>query len=202
MLSTRISLINVLSVNRGRAQIFSTIAIFFVSQMSIFSQLTVGQIYRISFADVDGNPLSTAEGRITVVVLISPANIDKGRVVGDRIPDFCLANPAYRMVTVLLFQKQHSRPIQMFLRALIRKRLDSEARRLQARYDQVKIPRNARQDVFAVADFDRAVTAQLGATAAPDLFRVFVFGQNGELFKQWHDVPTAEELAAVLKRGQ
>jgi len=167
--------------------------------MSIFGQVKLGESYRINFADIDGSALSTADGHITTVVLISKSNIDKARAVGDRIPDFCLTNPIYRMITVLAFEKKHSKPIRMILSSLMRRRVDAEARNLQTRYDRLKIARNARQDVFAVADFDSAVTTQLGSKPDAALFHVFVFGRNGELLKQWDDVPATEELAAALK---
>ena len=169
--------------------------------ISILAQLTGGKNYRIDFGDVDGNTLSTSDGRITTVVLANQANIDKARAVGDRIPDFCLGNSSYRMITVVAFEKPHSKPVRMILTSLMRRRLDSEARRLQSRYDQLKIARNARQDVSAIADFDGAVTTRLGLKPDATLFRVFVFGRNGELLKQWNDVPKPEELAAVLKQN-
>jgi hypothetical protein len=169
--------------------------------MSIFGEAKVGESYRINLVDVDGNALPTADGHITTVVLITKSNIDKARAVGDRAPDFCLTNPSYRMITVLAFEKKHSRPVRMIMTSLIRRRLDSEARRLQSRYDQLKIARNTRQDVSAVADFDGTISAQLGAQPAANLFHVFVFGRNGELLKQWNDVPSSEELAAVLKQN-
>jgi hypothetical protein len=167
--------------------------------VSILAQPTIGEKYRINLVDVDGNTLSTADGRVTTVVLTNQANIDKARGVGDRTPDLCLGNPRYRMITVLVFEENHSKPVRMILSALIRRRHDSEARRLQSRYDQLKIARNARQDVSAVADFDGTIMTQLGAQSAADLFRVFVFGRNGELLKQWNDIPKSEELAAALK---
>jgi hypothetical protein len=167
--------------------------------MSILAQPTAGENYRIHFVDVDGNAFSTADGRITTLVLINQSNTDKAPAVGDHIPDFCLGNSNYRMITVLAFEKKHSKPVRMIMASLMRRRLDSEARRLQSRYDQLKIVRNARQDVSAVADFDGTISTQLGAQPAADLFRVFVFGRNGELLKQWNDVPRAEELAAALK---
>ena len=172
----------------------------FISSMSILGELNVGEIYRISFVDVDGNTLSTADGRITTVVLTARSNIDRARTVGDRIPDFCLGNSSYRMITVLAFEKNHSKPVRAILNSLVRHRLDSEASRLRSRYDQLKIERDARRDVSAVADFDGAITGQLGAKVDPQLFRVFVFGKNGELHKQWNDAPPAEELGVVLKR--
>jgi hypothetical protein len=167
--------------------------------MSILAQLTAGENYQIHFLDVDGNALSTSDGRITTVVLTSQANIDKARAVGDRIPDFCLGNSRYRMITVLAFEKNRSKPLRMILTSLMRRRLDSEAGRLQSRYDQLKIARNARQDVSAVADFDGTITKQLGAQPAAALFHVFLFGRNGELLKQWSDVPSSQELASALK---
>ncbi|HET9857934.1 MAG TPA: hypothetical protein VFP99_08875 [Chthoniobacterales bacterium] len=170
------------------------------SSISILAQATDGKNYQINFVDVDGNALSTADGRITTLVVINQSNIDKARAVGDRIPDFCLANSQYRMITVLAFEKQHSKPVRMIMTSLMRRRLDAEARRLQSRYDQLKIARNARQDVSAVADFDGTITKQVGAQPASTLFHVFVFGRNGELLRQWNDVPKAEELAAALKQ--
>jgi len=169
--------------------------------MSILAQPTAGENYRIDLVDVDGNTLSTADNHITTLVLTSQANIDKARAVGDRIPDSCLGNSRYRMITVLAFEKKHSKPVRMILTSLMRRRLDSEAHRLQSRYDQLKIARNARQDVAAVADFDGTITKQLGAQPAAVLFHIFVFGRNGELLKQWNDVPKAEELAAALKEN-
>jgi hypothetical protein len=188
-----------LIVKLGRAQIFFAAAALFASSISIFAQLEIGQTYRIALSDVDGNNFSTADGRITVLALTNRANIDKARAVGDRIPDFCLANPTYRMITVVAFEKNHSKPMRAILSSLTRRRLDREARRLQSRYDEMKISRTARQDVFAAADFDGAITSQLGATWDANLFRVFVFGKNGQLLKQWSDVPSAEDLAAALK---
>ena len=72
--------------------------------MSILAQPTAGENYRINFLDVDGNALSTADGRITTVVLVNQSNIDKARAVGDCTPDFCLGNSSYRMITVLAFE--------------------------------------------------------------------------------------------------
>jgi len=103
------------------------------------------------------------------------------------------------MITVLAFETKHSKPIRMILTSLMRRRVDSEAQQLQTRYDRLKIARNARQDVFAVADFDGVVTTQLGSQPSAALFHLFVFGRKGELLKQWNDVPSAEELAAVLR---
>jgi hypothetical protein len=169
--------------------------------MSIFGEATLGGSYRINLVDVDGNIFSTTDGRITIVVLVSKSNTDKARAVGDRIPDFCLGNSSYRMITVVAFETKHSKPVRMILTSVMRRRLDSEARRLQTRYDQIRIARNARQDVSAVADFDGTISTQLGLQPAADLFRVFVFGRKGELLRQWNDVPKAEELAAVLKQN-
>jgi hypothetical protein len=172
-----------------------------VTSMSIYADLTAGQAYRISFVDVDGNALSIADGHITTLVLITQAGSDKARTVGDHVPDFCLGNPSYRMITVVAFEKKHSKPTRMILSSLMRRRLDSEGHRLQDRYNKLKISRDARHDVSATADFDGTITTQLGSQLATGLFHVFVFGKNGELMKHWSDVPSAEELTAALKQN-
>jgi hypothetical protein len=167
--------------------------------VSLHAALSNGQIYALNFVDVDGRALSTADGHVTVLVLTTAAESAKARAVGDRAPDYCLANPNYRMITVLNFKKKHTRAGRMIATMMMRHRLDGEAKWLQARYDAKKISQNARQDIFAVADFDGTVSSQLGAQPILVDFRVFVFGRNGELWQQWNDVPSAADLAAVLK---
>ena len=172
-----------------------------IASMPIRAQLTVGQNYKLNFVDVDGNALSTADGHLTTIVLTTQAGVDKAHLVGDRVPDFCLGNPTYRMITVVAFEKDHSKPTRMVLSSLIRHRLNSEGHRLQNRYDKLKISRSARLDVSAVADFDGAITKELGSQPAAGLFRVLAFGRNGDLIKQWDEVPTADELTTALKQN-
>jgi hypothetical protein len=172
---------------------------FILCAAALSAELIVGQIYGLNFVDVDGNKFSTTDGRVNVVVLATQSDSDKARAVGDRVPEYCLGDPTYRMITVLNFQKKRSKPVRMILGALVRRRLDAEAQRLQPRYTAKKIAHDPRRDVFAVADFDGSVVAELGARFEASDFRVFVFGRNGELLQQWNDVPTAAQLAAVVK---
>lgn len=171
-----------------------------VSMMMTRAGLTIGQRYEITLVDIDGQSLSTADGRTTTIVLTSKGNVDKAHTVGDRIPDFCLGNPNYRMITVVAFETNHSKPVRAFLTSAIRRRVNSEAKQLQARYDRLKIDHDARREVLVVADFDGATTAQFQSKWSSSLFQVFVFGKNGELLKQWSEVPSAEELSSSLKR--
>jgi hypothetical protein len=182
-----------------RARFFLGSAFFFMAFVSLAARLITGQIYSLKFVDVDDQVLSTADGHVTVVVLTTSADVTKARAVGDRVPDYCLANPTYRMISVLTFERKHSKPVRMIMTSLMRRRLDSEARRLQLRYKQLKIARDARRDVFAVADFDGAIRAQLDSQSGDAFFHVFVFDRNGELLKEWNDVPPAEELTGALK---
>jgi hypothetical protein len=180
-------------------QFFFSLTFIFAGARLLLADLSLGQIYGFKFVDVDGNTLSTADGHVTVVVLTTLPGIDKARAVGDRVPDYCLGNPTYRMITIVNFQKKRLKPMRMILSALMRRRLDAEAQRLQTRYTAKKITRDPRHDVFAVADFDGTVTAQFGARPELADFHVFVFGRNGELLQQWNDLPTPEQLATVVK---
>lgn len=148
--------------------------------------------------DVDQHTLATADGRVTILVLTSSADVERARKVGERVPDFCLANPEYRMITILRFEKKHNAPARAIVNALVRRRLDREAERLGQRYRAKHIARDARSDVFAVADFDDAVGLQFGLSS-PIRFQVIVLGRNGEVVREWSDVPSAEELAAALR---
>jgi hypothetical protein len=174
--------------------------IFFVAILlgciSLQADAVSDRAHALKLVDVDGNALSTADGHITVLVQTTKADLAKAQTVGERVPDYCLGNPNYRMVTIVEFENQIS-PVRSVFTAMMRSRLDSEAKYLQARYDANKIEKDARRDMFAVADFDGAAVAQLESD--PAAFRVFVFGKSGELLKQWNDVPSAAELTAVLK---
>jgi hypothetical protein len=180
-------------------QFFFSLAFFFFGARALPADLSLGQIYALRFVDVDGNTLLTADGHVTVVVLTTQSNIDQARAVGDRVPGYWLGNPTYRMITTVNFQKNVAKPTRPILRTLMRGRLNAEARRLQIRYNQKHITRDARRDIFAVADFDGAATVQLGARFESVAFRTFVFARNGELLRRWNGVPRAAELAAIVK---
>ena len=158
-----------------------------------------GQIYALNFVDVDQHTLSTADGHVTVVVLASLADTARAHAVGDRVPDYCLGNPTYRMITVLNFNQKRTRAGRVIATILVRRRLDAEAKLLQRRYDAKKLAGDARHDIFAVADFDGRTTSQLGEQTGSSDFGVFVFGRDGKLLRQWNDVPSAAQLATVVK---
>ena len=163
--------------------------------------LSTGNTYSISFVNIDGNKLSTADGHVTIVVLTTSADREQARTVGDHVPDFCLGNPAYRMITVIHFTARHLAIGRRVATAFIRHRVREEAKRLQARYDARKISRDAKSDIFVVTDFDGTAASQLGQPAGATDFCVFVFGRAGELLAQWHSVPSADELAAAVKKS-
>jgi hypothetical protein len=183
-------------------QIFLSLAmLLFLSVMAASGELSTGKSYSISFADIDGQKLSTADGHITIVVLTTSADREQARSVGDHVPDFCLGNPAYRMITVVHFMREHLAIGRRMATAFIRHRVSEAAKRLQARYDAQKIGRDAKSDIFVVTDFEGTIASQLGQPAGAADFCVFVFAQGGELLAQWHTVPSVEELAAAVKKS-
>jgi hypothetical protein len=161
--------------------------------------LSTGATYSLSFVDVNGNKLSTADGHVTVLVLATKSDWEKARVVGDRIPDSCLGNPNYRMITIVRFTRKHGAIVRSVATAFIRHRMEEAAKRLQTRYDAQKIERDAKSDIFVVTDFDGSASAQLEEPVEEAEFRVLVFARDGKLLARWSDVPSAEELAEVLK---
>ena len=184
-------------MSRSRLQFFFFATLFFVSPVR--ADPIVGHTYSLTMIDVDQNKFATADGHVTIIVMTSSTDIEKAKSVGDRVPEYCLGNPEYRMITILRFAKNHHAPLRMIVNALVRRRLDAEAKRLQPRYLAKKITRNPRSDVFAVADFDGTIASQFGFAADSITFQVLVLDRKGELLRRWTDVPTAEELAAVVK---
>jgi hypothetical protein len=155
--------------------------------------------HSLSFVDIDGNKLSTADGHVTVLVLTTTADREKVHAVGDRVPDYCLGNPNYRMITVIRFTSKHTAIGRKVITALVKRRVNEAATRLQSRYNTNKISRDARQDIFTVMDFDGSASSQLDEPGAAASFRVLVFARDGKLLAQWTDVPSAKQLAEVLK---
>ena len=189
-----------LLVKVGALEFFLFVATGLLFPPSLFSgTLSNGATYPISFVDVDGNHLSTSDGHVTIVVLATTADREKARAVGDHVPNYCLGNPKYRMITIIYFTSRHTVIGRGIATSFIRHRMHEEAKRLQARYNSQKLSRDAKGDIFVVTDFDGAVASQLGKTPGATDFSVFVFGRTGELLAQWSGVPTTAQLAAVLK---
>lgn len=187
-----------LLVNVRALQFFFAVAITFFPPL-LSGALSNGTIYSLSFVDIDGNKLSIADGHVTVLVLATTADSEKAREVGDRVPDYCLGNPDYRMITIIRFIIKHGPIVRKIAMAVVRRRVTEAAKRLQNRYDANKIMRDARQDIFTVTDFDGNASSQLEEPAGATNFCVFVFGRHGELLAQWHEVPSTKQLAAVVK---
>jgi hypothetical protein len=162
--------------------------------------LSNGQRYALKFVDIDGHKLSTADGHVTVLVLATTGDSEKVRAVGDHVPDYCLGNPRYRMITIVHFTRKHTAIGRKIATAFVRHRIREEAKRLQARYDVSKIARDARNDIFTVTDFDGTALSQLGGQTEAANFHAFVFSESGELLQQWSSVPSAANLAAVIKQ--
>jgi hypothetical protein len=189
-----------LLVNLRALQFFFVAAIApFITATLLPGALSSGAIYSLNFVDIDGNKLSTADGHITVLVLATAAEREKVRAVGDRVPDFCLGNPNYRMITIVRFTSRHIAIGRRIATALVKHRVNEEARRLQSRYNTNKISGDARKDIFTVLDFDGTASSQLDDSAQAASFRVLVFARDGKLLAQWTDVPSAKQLADVLK---
>jgi hypothetical protein len=179
-------------------QFFSFVAIaLFLPATTLRASLSSGASYSLSFIDIDGNKLSTADGHVTILVLATTADWEKARTVGERVPDYCLGNPNYRMITIIRFTKRHTAIGRKIATMLARHRVNEEARRLQARYDEKQISHDARGDIFTVMDFDGTASSQLDGQAAS--FSVLVFARDGKLLAQWTDVPSAKQLATVVK---
>ena len=196
---TTLSPICLLVISRALQFFFIIGTLILLPAARLHGALSTGANYALGFVDIDGNKHSTADGHVTVVVLTTTADREKAHTVSDRVPEHCLGNPDYRMITIIRFARRHTVVGRRIATALIRHRVNEEAKRLQARYDGKKIIRDARKDIFVATDFDGSVSSQLGEPEGTTDFCVFVFGRKGELIAQWHGVPSAEQLAAAVK---
>lgn len=197
--STTLSPICLLVTLRALQFFLLSVTLFSLQGTRLQGAPSVGETYSLSFVDIDGEKVSVGDGHVTVLVMTTPADREQARTVSDRIPEHCLGNPDYRMITVIRFTRRHLAIGRKIATALIRHRINDEATRLQARYNEKGIKRDARKDIFIVTDFDGSASSQLSDPQAAADFLVFVFGRNGELLAHWQGVPSAEQLDEALK---
>jgi hypothetical protein len=160
--------------------------------------LATGKTYRLVFTDVDRNQLSTADGHMTIIAVTTRQDEEKARALGDRVPDTYIGDARYRFVTVINFQGRIHSPFRALTAALVRRRLNQEAKRIQPRYSSAHRTRDPRRDLFAVADFDGTAVSQLGIPSSSSEFAAFLFDGEGRLLRRWSEVPAQPELAEAL----
>ena len=162
--------------------------------------LKSGATYKLQFDDVDGRKISTFDGHVSVIVVVTTKDTANAAEVGDRVPIRYKGNQKYRFLTILHFRTNVSRWFSPIATLAIRHRLDQEATRVQPEYDKQKIRRNPRQDLFAIADFDGSALSKLGLSPDSNGVAVFLFDGNGVLVQYWQKVPDRESLAAALRQ--
>lgn len=157
----------------------------------------VGSTHALSFQDVDGNEISTAAGRVTIITVATRAQEENARAVADLVPDRYVGDPKYRYVTLVNFQNKLAGPLQGLTRAVIRNRLKAEAEELKPQYRAKKIERDPRSDLHVIADFDGSASQRLGLSESAET-AVFVFNGAGKLLGRWDGVPPGDALPQVL----
>ena len=160
-------------------------------------ELQLGNVYPLTFADVDQHQLSTSDGHVTIITVVTQKDEQKAQMVGDRFSRH-LGDPKCRLITVVNFQQKIIQPFRGVAVAIIRHRLDVEAKELQKIYSARHLNRNPRSDIFAVADFDGKAVSQLGVVPTSTEFAVFAFDERGRLVRRWNDLPSADALAAAI----
>jgi hypothetical protein len=162
------------------------------------AELRPGNVYRLSFTDVDKRELSTSDGHVTVITVVTRDDEQKAQTVGDRIAPVYMGNPKYRLINLVNFQQKVLPPFRGMISAIIRYRLDAEAKKLQKIYSEKRLKRDPREDILVVADFDGKAVSQLGIAPASSEFAVFIFDGRGRLVRRWNDLPTAEALTEAI----
>jgi hypothetical protein len=165
-------------------------------------ELRVGNNYPLTFTDVDRHQLSTADGHVTIISVVTRRDEAKAQRVGDSVPQIYFGDPKFRLITLVNFQQNILPPLRGLVSAMIRHRLDVEAKELQKIYSERRLTRNPRNDIFVVADFDGKAVSQLGINPISAEFAVFIFDGHGRLVRRWNDVPSAEILAQALKEAR
>jgi hypothetical protein len=137
-----------------------------------------------------------------VISVVTRRDEAKAQTVGDRVSQITFADPKVRLITLVNFQQGILLPLRGMVSAVIRHRLDTEAKDIQKSYAERHINRNAREDVFVIADFDGKAVSQLGIAPTSSEYAVFVFDGKGRLVRRWNDVPSQDLLAQAIKEAR
>jgi hypothetical protein len=179
-------------------QCFFVLLILAAPRATEATLLKAGETHRLTFRDVDGNDLSTADGHVTIITVITRRSEEKARAISKLVPDRCIGDPKFRYVTLVNFQRGLAGPLRGITRAVIRSRLDAEAKQLQPQYTAKNLKRDPRSDVYVVADFDGSAVTRLGMSPESNDVAVFVFDGSGKLVQRWTDVPPGDSLANAI----
>lgn len=182
------------------ARIAQCLLLALALQIARATSLQIGSAYPFTLTDVDQHQLSTADGHVTLVCAITRANQHEARVVGDRVPRIYYGDPKLRMITIVDLSDTR-RMFRPLILGWIRHRLDLEGERLQAIYRAKGVERNARQDIYVVADFTGETTTRFGVSPGPKKSNVFVFTPAGQLIAKWDRPPPPDELANALEHA-
>ena len=183
-------------------QCFFVLLLLGVQPAAEATTLKAGETHRLTFRDVDGNDLSTSDGHVTIITVVTRRSEEKARAISKLVPDRCIGDPKYRYVTLVNFQRGLARPLHGMTRAIIRSRLDSEAKGLQSQYTAKKLTRDPRSDVYVVADFDGSAVTRLGMSPESNDVAAFVFNGSGKLVQRWIDVPPGDSLATAIAAAE
>jgi hypothetical protein len=182
----------------ARSLQFFFMAFILVAAVPAYAELQTGATHALTFPDVDGHNLSTADGHVTIVTVVTRENEANARAISLLVPERCIGVPKYRYITLVNFEGKIPGPLRGLTRGIIRNRLDAEAKELKPRYEAKNLTRDPRSDVYVVADFDGSAVKRLGLTPESANLAIFVFDGKGKLVGRWSEVPTEEALTSAI----
>ena len=183
-------------------QMFSIALLFAMHAVVQGAELQRGSQHPFTLRDVDGNNLATADGHVTIITVVTRENEKQARAIAAGVPRRVVGDPKYRYITLVNFQRKLSPLFRGITNGIIRRRLDAEAKELQATYTAKQLTRDPRRDVFVVADFDGSAVAHLGLTPNVSEVAVFVFDGGGKLIERWTGVPPPGALARAIAAAE
>jgi hypothetical protein len=177
-------------------------AMFFLLTENRAADLEHGKVYQLSFNDVEGRQFALGDGRAMLLTVATRETETKAHLVGHNVPDEFIGHPHYRCVTIINFQNKIPLLLRGIINAAVRHVFRAEADAVQPRYSAKNIEHSPRADLFAIADFDGSTVQKLDIDPASIELAVFVFDGHGALVRQWHDVPSSQDLRAALEAAR
>ena len=181
---------------------FIVLALLATDSLAQAVELQVGGSYSLTFSDVDQHQLSTSDGHVTIITVVTKENEQKAQLVGDWFSQTHLVDPKCRLITVVNFQQKIVPLFRRIALAVIRHRLELQAKALRELYSAKHINRNPRSDLFVVADFDGKTVSQFNIVPTSAEFAVFAFDGQGRLVRRWNAAPGSEALTTAIEEAR
>ena len=148
-----------------------------------------------------GTRFSPADGHVTIISVVNRRDEAKAQSVGERFRIISCGDPKVRLITLVNFQQNILLPLRGMVSAVIRHRLDAEAKEVQKSYSANGTSTAMRETIFLSSPISTARPSRNLASADFIRVRRFCFRRHEAVWSGAGATCRAEEDVAQAHQG-